>query len=78
MFEHPFDDFIDYYYDLEDCEQLMAEERMRGESEHAEYVVSSTGSTAGRAKKLPPKSVDECLEGLSAILKECGGRLPVQ
>ena len=85
MFQHPFDDFIEYYYDLEDCEQLMAEERGRAEDERArvesdsqaEYVVSSTGSTAGRPKKPPPKSVGECLDGLGAILRECGGRLPV-
>lgn len=86
MFQHPFDDFVEYYYDLEDCEQLMAEERTRADEErgriendsaHAEYVVSSTGSTAGRPKKLPPKSVGDCLDGLSAILRECGGRLPV-
>ena len=63
----------------------MAEERTRTEDERgrvenesqAEYVVSSTGSTAGRPKKLPPKSVGECLDSLSAILRENGGRLPV-
>ena len=74
MFDHPFDPFIDYYYDLEDCEQLMAEERAQNETNDN----AGTGSTAGRAKKLPPKSVDECLDGLSAILQECGGKLPIK
>lgn len=27
---------------------------------------------------MPPKSVDECLDGLSQILQECGGRLPIE
>ena len=72
MFKHPFDSFVDYYYDLEDCEQLMAEER---ENDYFTRKQKSISIGARRAVRPPPKSVDECLDGLSELLKEGGGRL---
>ena len=72
MFKHPFDSFVDYYYDLEDCEQLMAEER---ENDYFTRKQKSISIGARRVVRPPPKSVDECLDGLSELLKEGGGRL---
>ena len=74
MFQQPFDNFVDYYYDLEDCEQLMAEER---ENDYFERKSTLVVGNQNRPLRHPPKSVDECLDGLGDILRECGGKLPV-
>ena len=69
MYKYPFENFIAYYYDMDDINADVEE------GETPEIPPGSTGSTGGRAKKLPPKSVDECLEGISSILKQNGGSL---
>ena len=52
----------------------MAEER---ENDYFERT-NNMSSSQRRSLRPPPKSVDECLDGLSEILKENGGRLPVE
>ena len=71
MFNTPFDDWIEHYYDMEDCQKLMEEER----TEMAEQQKNQSNGKKG-PKKLP-KSVNECLDGLSALIHEFDGRLPI-
>ena len=69
---------------MEDCQRLMEEERADDmEQSQQNYIPGSTGgrsSCLGHPvpKKLPPKSVDECLDGLDALLRGHGGKLPIE
>ena len=76
---------------MEDCQALMEEERTevaeskftnKGFEMHEPHYIAS--STVGRSShaikkpfKMPPKSVDECLDGINSILRNCGGKLPI-
>lgn len=71
MYNTPFDDWIEHYYDMEDCQKLMEEER----TEMAEQQKNQSNGKKG-PKKLP-KSVNECLDGLSALIHEFDGQLPI-
>ena len=68
---------------MEDCQRLMEEERADDmEQSQQNYIPASTGgrsSVMGHQvpRKLPPKSVDECLDGLDALLRGYGGMLPI-
>ena len=86
MFDTPFENWIDHYYDMDDCERLMEEERAENEANQFEqhYIPSSTGGRSSchappnSQKKMPPKAVDECLNGLNDILRKNGGMLPIE
>lgn len=73
---------------MEDCQALMEEEREERAESNIEkqgfephYIASSTGGRSSQATnkpfKMPPKSVEECLEGISSILRNSGGKLPI-
>jgi len=80
LFDTPFENWIEYYYDMEDCQRLMEEERAdlaaeaeEMQSEDGRKRATVTKNSPQSHKKLPPKSVDECLDGLSILLRQNGG-----
>lgn len=72
---------------MEDSNQLMAEEMAHAMQLAQDTFVEQTirGSPGDRSstirkppkKKLPPKSVETCLDGLDELMRGNGGRLPV-
>ena len=83
LFDTPSDTWIEYYYDMEDCQALMEEERADLSEGFKDYIPASTGGRSSclaqtLPKKMPPRSVDECLDGLSEIMRDNGGKLPIE
>lgn len=81
LFEQPFDNWIDYYYDMEDCQNLLDEERDRAQNDDRFVQHDIAGSTGGRSSvihKVPVKSVETCLDGLDELMRSNGGKLPIE
>ena len=70
MFDSDFDNWIEFYYDKDELEELMNEEER-----HAEYRTLSM--VIQGKKKLDSLYVEDCLDELDAIMSAHGGKLPI-
>ena len=66
MYDAQFDTWIDYYYDMDELEIIMEEEKQ----------LHSSGKINEKSR-LDSPFVEECLDELDAIMKANGGKLPV-